>query len=143
MQRSKKIAAVMALGLLSSAAGGDESAKTVWDGVYTQAQVERGSKILNDQCVNCHGANLTGGPGLPGVVGPAFMFNWNNKPVRELFDLIRTTMPPGQAGSLSDQGYADVVAALLQANGFPAGTSEELAATPEVLGAITFKKDKP
>jgi hypothetical protein len=30
-------------------------------------------------------------------------------------------MPPGQAGSMSEQEYADVTAAILSANGAPAG----------------------
>jgi quinoprotein glucose dehydrogenase len=138
-----KVSSVGLVALASISLAQGEATKTVWDGVYSAAQVQRGAKILSEQCSLCHGEQLQGGPGIPGVVGPAFMFNWDNKPVRGLFDFIRTTMPPGQAGSLADQSYADVVAALLQANGFPESTTGELAATPEALDAITFKKNKP
>ncbi|HCE02554.1 MAG TPA: hypothetical protein DEQ98_04880, partial [Acidobacteria bacterium] len=35
----------------------------------------------------------------------------------ELFAYLRDEMPPGQAGSLSDQSYVDLVAYLLESNG--------------------------
>jgi mono/diheme cytochrome c family protein len=118
-------------------------AKTTWDGVYTEEQAGRGMQMLGAQCTMCHAENLQGGPGVPGVVGPAFMFQWNGKSLRELFDFIRTTMPPGQAGSLGDQGYADILAAILQKNHFPAGTAAELSADSQALADIQFRREKP
>jgi alcohol dehydrogenase (cytochrome c) len=49
------------------------------------------------------------------------MNNWAAKPVDELFTFISTRMPPGQPGSLSDGGYASVLAYILQSNGVAAG----------------------
>jgi alcohol dehydrogenase (cytochrome c) len=100
-------------------------------------------QILSTQCAMCHAENLQGGPGVPSVVGAAFMFKWNGKSLRELFDLIRTTMPPGQAGSLGDQGYADVLAAILQHNHYPPGTKAELSADAEALADIQIRREKP
>ncbi len=117
--------------------------KSTWDGVYTAEQAQRGQQVLNSQCIMCHAENLQGGPGVPGIAGPAFMFHWNGKTIRELFEFIRTTMPPGQAGSLGDETYADVIAAILQANQFPAGQSVELPASAEALQGITIKREKP
>src|SRR5690349_6724690 len=90
-----------------------QAARTVWDGVYTAAQAQRGAKVYADQCSTCHGAEMKGGPGIPGLVGPEFQFSWNKKPVGAIFDYAKMNMPPGQAGSLSDQQYADILAAIL------------------------------
>jgi cytochrome c len=100
-------------------------------------------QILSSQCTMCHAENLQGGPAVPPVVGPAFMFKWNGKSLRELFELIRTTMPPGQAGSLGDQGYADVLAAILQSNHFPSGTASELSVDAASLADIQIRREKP
>jgi cytochrome c len=117
--------------------------KSTWDGVYTAEQAVRGQQVLNSQCIMCHAENLQGGPGVPGVVGPAFMFHWNGKTVRELFEFIRSSMPPGQAGSLGDETYADVTAAILQANQFPAGDASELPSSADALQGIAIKREKP
>jgi hypothetical protein len=44
--------------------------------------------------------------------------------VGELLDYISTYMPNGNPRSLSDDTYRDIAAAMLNANGFPSGTSE-------------------
>lgn len=119
------------------------AAKTTWDGVYTEAQAGRGMQIITAQCTMCHAENLQGGPGVPTVVGPAFTFKWNGKSLRDLFELIRTTMPPGQAGSLGEQAYADVIAAILQHNRFPAGTAAELSGDAQSLADIQIRREKP
>jgi mono/diheme cytochrome c family protein len=117
--------------------------RTTWDGIFTQEQAGRGMQIISAQCTMCHAENLQGGPAVPPIVGPAFMFKWNGKSVRELFELIRTTMPPGQAGSLGDQGYADVVAAILKNNDLPTGTAAELSADAAALADIRIQREKP
>jgi quinoprotein glucose dehydrogenase len=98
--------------------------KTVWDGVYSAAQAERGAKRFADNCAACHGEDMAGGPGIPGVVGIEFMFKYSNKPVSELFDYVKQNMPPGQAGSLTDPQYLDIVAVILKGNEFPAGSAD-------------------
>lgn len=122
----------------SSAAG----ERSVWDGVYSAAQAERGLKILAEQCALCHGESMSGGGGVPSAVGPEFMFNWNGRSVGELFEMLRTTMPPTAPGSLSDQGYADAMAALFKRNGFPA-SEIELQATEVILADITILRERP
>jgi hypothetical protein len=52
-----------------------------------------------------------------------FMRDWSDKDLRRLFDRART-MPPGAGGSLSDDAYIEILAYLLQANSFPAGSAE-------------------
>jgi hypothetical protein len=56
----------------------------------------------------------------PPLAGADFGANWNGKPVSELFDKIRTTMPQGEEGTLSPNQTADLLAFLFQLNKFPA-----------------------
>jgi hypothetical protein len=64
-----------------------------------------------------------------------FLESWSGKPLHTLYDVMRTTMPEDNPGSLSQQQYADLVAYLLELNGFPAGTSE-LAGTDESMNDV-------
>lgn len=120
-----------------------QSAATVWSGVYTQAQAQRGNEVLGAaQCRTCHGETLQGGPGVPSIVGGEFQFKWDGKSLGELFEFLRTTMPPGQGGSLSDQKYVDIIAALLAVDGYPAGSSQELPPDAAALAGIAITASK-
>jgi mono/diheme cytochrome c family protein len=121
----------------------DGQTKTVWDGVYTTAQADRGLKVYTENCAACHGAEFVAGAGAPSLSGPEFQFSWNKKPVGELFDYMKLFMPPGQPGSLSDQQYADLVAVLLRANMFPPSPAAELPAVKAELDTITILGTKP
>jgi hypothetical protein len=37
-----------------------QGTRTVWDGVYNEAQAKRGEAIYVDACSNCHGRTLEG-----------------------------------------------------------------------------------
>ena len=95
-------------------------------GAFTAAQQKRGAAIYNRECSTCHGETLKGGEGSPPLVGPAFTTTYAGQTVADLFTRIRETMPapPEQPGKLTPQEYADVVAHILSANGFPAGGVE-------------------
>jgi mono/diheme cytochrome c family protein len=92
------------------------------DGVYTAAQAARGLVVYKAHCVTCHAEGMTGGQGAPPLTGKVFMVGWQDETVGALYDYLRTMMPTGQAGSLKPQEYADALAAILQANGFPPST---------------------
>ena len=108
------------------AAGPAAGSRSVWAGVYTEAQEKRGAAIYGRECSTCHGERLKGGEGAPALTGSEFSANWNGRSVGDLFDRIRQTMPapPEQPGKLTPQQNADVVAHILSVNGFPAGTTE-------------------
>jgi mono/diheme cytochrome c family protein len=93
-------------------------------GPFTAAQADRGTAAFNQNCAMCHGEDMTGGAGAPGLAGPEFSFGWKGKPVSDLFTYVQTKMPPGAAGSLTDQQYLDVVAAILRKNGVAPGGAE-------------------
>ena len=78
----------------------------------------------------------------PPLVGGAFTSNWNDLTVGDLFERIRTTMPLDKPGRLTRQQNADVIAFMLKANGWPAG-SAELASDPAALKQIRIAAAKP
>src|SRR3954466_515752 len=78
-----------------------QTSRSVWDGVYTQEQANRGKLVYTEQCASCHGAELRGGDETPPVTGDIFLAKWNNRSVDELFESIRVSMPAGKPGSLS------------------------------------------
>jgi mono/diheme cytochrome c family protein len=126
MMRSMIVAAttlVAALGWYSIGNAMAQSASSTWGGVYTEAQAARGSSQYLQHCSVCHAANLTGNYETPPLVGQ-FMPNWAGSTVDDLFDYISTAMPLNHPGSLNSEGYADIVAFLLKANGFPPGQTE-------------------
>jgi mono/diheme cytochrome c family protein len=109
--------------------------KTTWDGVFTEAQAERGKQnFLTGRCGGCHKLDLTGDRG-PALKGDDFLAHWENGSVVTLFDKIRETMPPNSPNETTDDAKIDIVAYLLQQNGYPAGKGE-LRAEAENLGII-------
>jgi S-disulfanyl-L-cysteine oxidoreductase SoxD len=116
-----KIRVVIATILFTAAA---LEAASVWDGVYTAAQADRGKAIYGQQCASCHGATLDGGGAAPPLAGPDFKSNWNGQTAADLFEKTQTTMPADQPGKLTRQQTADILAFLLASNGFPAGSME-------------------
>jgi S-disulfanyl-L-cysteine oxidoreductase SoxD len=125
-----------------SAALAAQDGKTVWSGVYTAAQSGRGGAIYARECANCHGGGLEGADMSPALAGAAFMANWNELTLGDLFERIRISMPADRPGSLSRQEQADVIAYLLQSNRFPAGAVELATETP-ALRAIKFVTVQP
>lgn len=99
-----------------------QTPRTVWDGVYTEAQAERGRNIYLASCARCHGDNLAGFGGS--LDGKRFMEGWSEDTLHSLFSRIQTTMPPGQSGSLEDQAYVDIVSFILSRNDFPVGEAD-------------------
>ena len=96
-----------------NAAGGSRS---TLEGVFTAAQAVRGEARFKATCANCHSVKQFT---TPGMFRP-----WNGRPVRDVFEMVRTLMPDDNPGSLDRQTYADVLAYLLRANGYPAGKAE-------------------
>ena len=105
------------------------------DGGYTAAQAESGRAIYERECAVCHQSNLQGTFEAPQLAGESFLQFWGDLSPGDLFVRISGSMPPGQAGSLTDEAYLDVVAYLLQANGAPAGGTALTEAETVSIGA--------
>ena len=115
------IAALLLIAMTAgSVRGQDAQARTVWDGVYTEAQASRGKAQYEASCRSCH----RDGPRRD----EEFMRDWSGSDLESLFKQIKSSMPAGAPSSLSDAAYADIVAYVLQANAFPAGSTELAAA---------------
>lgn len=95
--------------------------RTVWEGVYTEAQAERGVRAFGQSCSGCHALAAEGRSPL---AGDPFWKSFAQKNVDELLAYVSTNMPNGSPGSLNESTYADIVAVMLKSNGFPAGRSE-------------------
>ena len=115
---------------------------SVWSGVYTQAQSDRGKALYSEQCASCHGGELTGGEMAPPLAGGEFMAGWDGLTVGDLFERIRISMPQNSPGSLSGQQNADILAFILNAAKFPVGETE-LPKEAGILKTIKFEVKKP
>ena len=91
---------------------------TMRDGVYSERQALRGAALYADYCRSCHGAQLTGTEFGPGITGAEFNARWQARSARELFEVIRATMPLNSPGGLGDQQNAELVAFILKRAGF-------------------------
>lgn len=112
-------------------------------GVYTKEQADRGRVLYDGTCADCHGAMLEGGTSTA-LAGKEFIASWA-KPDLTLDDfyyIVRKTMPKEKGGSLTSEAYTDVVAFILQQNGFPAG-EKALTAVPELMKTIRFVTPVP
>jgi mono/diheme cytochrome c family protein len=116
--------------------------KSVWDGVYTQAQADRGKGMYSEQCASCHGSELTGGEMAPPLSGGEFMAGWDGLTVGDLFERIRISMPQNAPGSLSGQQNADILSFVFNANKFPTGETE-MPKEAGILKTIKFEVKKP
>jgi mono/diheme cytochrome c family protein len=108
-------------GVSVAAAQTNTARRTVWDGVYTEAQAARGVTAFGQSCSGCHALAAEGKAPL---VGEAFWKSFAQKTVGDLLEFVGTYMPNGAPGSLDEASYQDIVALMLKSNGFPAGATE-------------------
>src|SRR5437762_4526192 len=98
------------------------STKSIWDGVYSETQAQRGSIAYRAACSSCHRGDLGGQNGV--LIGTTFMNRWREDNLNSLFTNIKTTMPRNNPGILKEDMYVDIITYILQQNSFPAGPDE-------------------
>jgi mono/diheme cytochrome c family protein len=127
------LAMLLLLGALLPGAQ-DSSSPALSSGVFTVAQAKRGDAAYQASCSACHGSDLhaTDAEAVD-LTGPAFRARWNGKTLRERFETIRDTMPLGNARTLGDQAYMDILAFILQFNDVPPGNQELVPETAKVI----------
>ena len=96
----------------------------IWNGVYTAAQAQRGKENFDKSCSNCHNADLNGSVRAPSLRGDRFLKNWGNGSANVLFVKLRDSMPATYPDTVPDAIKIDILAYLLQVNGFPSGKEE-------------------
>jgi mono/diheme cytochrome c family protein len=125
---------ILAAGAALLALAGTAQARTIWDGVYSDAQADRGHTLYMQNCSRCHGANLWGTYEIPPLVGRIMPY-YAGSGLDVFFDYISTAMPLSRPGSLPPAANADIVAYILKANDVPSGAKE---LTPEATKGIAF-----
>jgi hypothetical protein len=92
--------------------------RTAWEGVYTEAQAARGKAKIR-QCHFCHNPDLTAGGQGPALKGTSFLSHYET--VGRLWIKLRDEMPPQGWGAPTEDEELDLLAYILQGNGYPAG----------------------
>jgi len=98
-------------------------------GGYTAEQALRGAATFRQVCAACHVVTQ--------FSGEPFRRAWAGRPARELYEIIRTTMPQDNPGRLRRAQYADVVAYFLSLGGTRPG-DVDLLPDSAVLSRVTF-----
>jgi len=131
------IAGVMAAGVAVAGSGQSTTTETtVRDKVYSEEQSKRGRASYDGKCASCHDGGTMG----PELWGEAFLTQMENKDVGGFFSRIQTTMPEDAPGTLSDSEVLDIIAYVLQTNGFPAG--DKAIESKAALANMKFVKKK-
>jgi len=116
--------------------------RSVWDGVYTADQANRGEASYKTGCSSCHGETLKGAGESPALAGMKFISNWNGLPLADLYERIRRTMPQDNPARITRQQKIEILAYILSVNKFPSGNTD-LPRQPELLKLIRIEANKP
>ncbi len=124
------------VGLCLAAVGAAAAQAQPADGLYANAQADRGKALYDEQCVVCHGALTQMSPDMAALLADhTFRARWTGRSLGELFELIQVEMPQDAPGSLSARQTTDLLAYILRGNKRPAGDvllSEDAVALAEI-----------
>jgi len=112
---------------------------------YTAQQAESGRTAYEAACAECHLSTLRGNFEAPELAGPSFLRAWGDRPIAELLDFTRTTMPDGAPESLSEAEYVAIIAYIVQQNGGSLGgatVTGSAAAAPRAAPAAAPQADR-
>lgn len=134
-----RLLAIAACAVVLSTAGvlraSDRGQRTSNDGVYTRAQADGAKAQYEKLCAECHAFTVAAKrktEDLP-LGDEPFFKNWEGKPLSELVSLIVFTMPNDGRAAVDEPDALNLVAYILQQNGFPAGAA---ALTTETTSAV-------
>lgn len=100
----------------ASAPAASSAPVSVYTGVFSAEQAERGNTIQRRECGSCHTPSDWGQGRL--------LAGWNGQSAYDLVSHIQNTMPLDAPGRLSFQQYTDIVAFIFNLNNIPAGESD-------------------
>jgi cytochrome c len=112
-----------------------QAGRTIWSGIYSEAQARRGEEAYKLECAYCHQPDLSGGffdngtGRAPALAGPkafdsSFVDRWRDQTVGEFIATIAATMPQPKPASLPVQTYIDIATFVMSKNGIPAGPAD-------------------
>ena len=116
---------VTAVAFSGTVAGSIPAEKTTNDGVYTKAQADGAKAQFDKICADCHPFTVAAKkkPKDVPLGDEPFFENWNGRTLGELVTTIVLTMPNDGSAVVNDAEAVDLVAYILQQNGFAPGTS--------------------
>ncbi len=97
--------------------------RSTLDGVFSEAQAQRGEQLMMDICAECHAPEDYTGP---------FLADWEGASVWRLFDELQNTMPEDNPGGLRREEYVEAIAYIFRLNGLPAGEADLPADRPSL-----------
>jgi len=104
LRRFRRVSLVITL-LAVPAVGAQPPVTASVSGAFTDEQAARGEKVFGGKCAECHEKK--------DVTNPDFRKKWNGRTARDLYELIRTTMPDDNPGSMTPDEYLDIVTYLV------------------------------
>ena len=90
--------------------------------LYTDEQAATGKTVFQNNCAMCHGPNLEGRAG-PALKGPTFASPQAHFSVSDVFKIISLNMPAPAPGTLAHDDYVNIMAFILQQNGYPSAAT--------------------
>ena len=96
---------------------------TTNDGVYTKAQADGAKKQFDKLCAACHPFTVAAKKNprdLP-LGDEPFFKSWTGRPLNEMVSVIALTMPNDGSATVTEAEAVNLVAYILQQNGYPAG----------------------
>jgi len=88
--------------------------------LYTNAQARAGEEKFAENCSYCHGNNMEGRAG-PALKGRLFAPASGQYHLGDIFTVVSQNMPATQPASLPAGDYVEIMAFILENNGYPAG----------------------
>ncbi len=124
MKRLAGARAALALAGLLAACSAHPAPAGKTPALFRAEQAEAGEQAYLASCSACHGVRLDGGAGPP-LRGERMRARAQAAHLRvgDMFSTIAQQMPLNQPASLTEQQYVDIMAYVLESNGYPAGTA--------------------
>jgi mono/diheme cytochrome c family protein len=126
---------------LATAPGVAAGQATTNDGIYSKAQADAAKPQFEEICAGCHAfsvAALKQRADLP-LGDEPFLKKWEGRSIDELLTVIVTTMPMDGSAIINDDEALNLLAYVLQQNGFKAGAAP---LTKEHAGALIARPAK-
>jgi hypothetical protein len=119
---------------LAQAPDAPAARRSATSGVYTAAQAREGEAIFQQHCSRCHSSQE--------YRSERFRAKWTSQTLAELYAFVSRAMPFDQPGSLQPVQYAELLAFMLEVNGFRPGGSA-LSWDQKDLAGITLDLPRP
>ena len=96
---------------------------TTNDGVYTKAQADKAKAQFDKICADCHPFTVAAKKKPKDVLlgDDPFYDNWTGRQLAQMITTIALTMPNDGSATVTEEEAADLVAYILQQNGFKPG----------------------